>query len=375
MNSSTLFFRTIFAVLTIVFFTLFATKVMATGFTPTNAAFGAAIGLLFSLLIFSTDYFFKQMTLKSMNVASLGLFFGYLLGQSITLILTALADMAPLAISPEVLGPVKAGVFLFSVYFGITFISRASEELYVSVPFVKFKPSAQKKKDCILDQSILCDTRLIDLASSGLLDNHLVLPRFILKDIYEQAESDQENIQSKARRSLEVVKKLEELPELNLKIVNTNFPELKDLQSKLVRLARLLDAHLLTAEANQLELSSMEGIRIINMHSIAKALKPLTQTGEFISIKVQRYGKEARQGVGYLDDGTMVVINGGAEYIGESIKAQVLSVKHTSSGRMIFCNAIEDSESHPHDEEPLSSNEESIGAANSDASANKYFAL
>ncbi len=367
MNSTTLFFRTIFALLTILFCTLFATKLMPMGITPANAAFGAAIGLLFSLLIFSTDYFFKQMTLKTMNTASLGIFFGYLLGQSVTLVLTALTDMAPLAIAPEVLGLVKAGIFLFSVYFGISFISRASEEVYVSVPFVKFKPSAEKKKDCILDQSILCDTRLIDLASSGLLDNHLVLPRFILKEIYDQAESDQENVQSKARRCLEVIKKLEELPDLNLKIVNTNFPELKDFQSKLVRLARLLDAHLLTAEANQIELSSMEGIRIINMHSIAKALKPLTQTGEYITIKVQRYGKEARQGVGYLDDGTMVVINGGAEFIGESIKAQVLSVKHTSSGRMIFCNAMEEQQHTPTDQE-------SVGAT-SEPSANKYFAL
>jgi uncharacterized protein YacL len=83
----------------------------------------------------------------------------------------------------------------------------------------------------------------------------------------------------------------------------------------------------------------LEGIKIINIHMLSNALKPLTQSGEFLSIKIQRYGKEPRQGVGYLEDGTMVVVNGGAEYIGETIKCQVLSVKHTSSGRMIFCNA------------------------------------
>ena len=89
-------------------------------------------------------------------------------------------------------------------------------------------------------------------------------------------------------------------------------------------------------------MASIEGIRIINIHSLSNALKPLMQAGEFIKIKMQRYGKEPRQGVGYLDDGTMVVVNGGGNYIGETIDAKVLSVKHTTSGRMIFCNAIDE---------------------------------
>jgi len=103
-------------------------------------------------------------------------------------------------------------------------------------------------------------------------------------------------------------------------------------------------------------MASIEGVRIINLHSLSNALKPLMETGEMITIKVQRYGKEPRQGVGYLDDGTMVVINGGGSFIGEVIEAQVLSVKHTSSGRMIFCNALdadleEDGRKYDEDEE------------------------
>ena len=95
-------------------------------------------------------------------------------------------------------------------------------------------------------------------------------------------------------------------------------------------------------------MASIEGIRIINIHTLSNALKPLMQAGEFIKIKIQRYGKEPRQGVGYLDDGTMVVVNGGGNYIGEAIDAKVLSVKHTTSGRMIFCNAMD--EEHLDDE-------------------------
>ena len=89
-------------------------------------------------------------------------------------------------------------------------------------------------------------------------------------------------------------------------------------------------------------MASIEGIKVVNLHTLSNALKPLMQAGEFIKIKIQRYGKEHRQGVGYLEDGTMVVVNGGGKYIGETIDAQVLSVKHTSSGRMVFCNSCDE---------------------------------
>jgi len=116
----------------------------------------------------------------------------------------------------------------------------------------------------------------------------------------------------------------------------------KDTMSKMVRLARLIDANIMTADISRVQMSSVEGVRIINLHTLSNALKPLMQAGENIKIKIQRYGKEPRQGVGYLEDGTMVVVNGGGQFIGETIDAQVLSVKHTSSGRMIFCNALDD---------------------------------
>ena len=127
-----------------------------------------------------------------------------------------------------------------------------------------------------------------------------------------------------------------------MRFSETDFQEFKDPISKLVHLARIIEANIITTDINRIQQSMIEGVRVINLHSLSNALKPLTQSGEFLTIKIQRYGKEARQGVGYLDDGTMVVVNGGADYIGEVIKTQVLSVKHTSSGRIIFCNAYEE---------------------------------
>ena len=162
---------------------------------------------------------------------------------------------------------------------------------------------------------------------------------------------------SKARRCLEVIKKMEQLDHLGLRFNDTDFPEVRDTTSKLIRLARLIDGNILTADISRVQMASIEGVKIINLHSLSNALKPLMETGEMIRIKVQRFGKEARQGVGYLDDGTMVVVNGGGNFIGEVIDAQVLSVKHTSSGRMIFCNAFEAGLEEQNDDIPSRQNE------------------
>lgn len=192
----------------------------------------------------------------------------------------------------------------------------------------------------------MSDTRIIDLSLSGLLDQHIVIPRFIVRELYAQAESHDENIQAKAKRSLEALKKLEEYAQLGLRYNDTDFPEVKDIQSKLLRLARLIDSNIITADLTRAETPSIEGVKIINLHTLSSALKPISQSGEVIHIKVQRAGKEPNQGVGYLEDGTMIVINGGGDYIGQEIAVNVLSVKHTASGRMIFCNVAHEDEEH-----------------------------
>ncbi len=234
----------------------------------------------------------------------------------------------------------ETSLMLFCSYIGLLATMRASEELYISIPFFKFKPSEEKKKNFLLDHSILSDMRLLEIVSSGLFDNLLIIPRFVIKDLYEALENSDDLVRTKAKRSLDLLKKLESLPELNLRYSETDFPDIKDSTSKIVHLARLIDAQILTVDINKVQQSNIEGVRIINLNTLSNTLKPLTQATEYLSIKIQRYGKEPLQGVGYMEDGSMVVVNGGAAFIGETIKTQVLSVKQTSSGRMIFCNAF-----------------------------------
>jgi len=341
MNVALAFTRILFVVLC-VFFMSFYMVSGEQGYTLSNLGIGLALGLVFGGLLIGFDLLFKKFNLRSFNVAVLGLFFGYLMGQALVLILHAILEIsaASIHLAPATLEIVKIALFLFGIYLGTLITLRSADEIYVSIPFVKFTAMAHKKKDLIVDSSVLSDARVIDLASSGLLDCHLVLPRFIVKDLYASAESLEEHARIKAKRSLDVIKKLEGMIELEIRYNDTDFPEVKDSLSKMIRLARLLDANILTADVSQIQIPSIEGLRFINIHDLSKALKPLMQMGEHIRIKIQRYGKEPRQGVGYLEDGTMVVVNGGGEFIGEIVDAQVLSVKHTTSGRMIFCNAL-----------------------------------
>lgn len=345
MNLPLSFVRLFFLLLSLLLFTTYTTaSTPVDGSLMLNAAVGALAGLAFALTTLLFERVITQANLKGFMVIAIGMFFGYLLGQGINLVLEKTIYGSTLAISDYSLGLIRTGVYLFCIFLGTALTAKSSEELYVSLPFIRFKPTAQKKKDILLDMSVLGDPRLIDLCASGIFDNHLILPRFLLKEFNLQLESSDETVRNRARRGLDVVKKLENNPTLDVRYSDTDFIDAKDITSKLVRLARIHDAIILTADLNRVQQSTIEGVRIINIHMISNALKPLTQSGEFITIKVQRYGKEPRQGVGYLDDGTMVVVNGGAEFIGETIKAQVLSVKHTSSGRMIFCNAFEEGE-------------------------------
>jgi len=345
MNIALVFTRIFFFILSVFFITTYMIGTTI-GAITINALIGIIIGIVFSFLLFGFDILFRRFNLRSFNIAIIGLFIGYLMGQALVLIFNTILDISAqtFILNIKFIEIIKIALFIFGLYLGTLMTLRASDELYVSIPFVKFTAIAQKKKDIIIDSSILADSRIVDLASSGLIDHHLIIPRFTIKELYAQAELGDEQTKAKAKRCLDALKKLEEIPTLEPRYNDTDFPEIKDQTGKLLRLARLLDANILTADISRIESATIEGIRIINLHTLSNALKPLMQAGEQIKIKIQRYGKEPRQGVGYLDDGTMVVVNGGGDFIGETIEAQVLSVKHTSSGRMIFCNAFDSEE-------------------------------
>ncbi len=348
MNQSALFGRIFFWALSTLLMTLFMAS-SSTGNAALNSLIGAGLGTLLFGLFFAFERLFGKFRLRAFNSVALGLLFGFLMGQALLLVFDGVLDQTTfaLAFQPHTIEILKISLFLLAIYLGTMLTIRYAEEICMSIPFVRFSPVQNKKRDLILDGSILSDPRLIDLVNSGLVDDSLVLPRYIVKELQTLADGRDENTKTKARKALETVKKLEALPSLNLRYTNTDPQEVADPIQKLVRLARILEANILSAELNKIHVPATEGILIINMNGLANSLKPLMHTGEQLKIKVQRYGKEPMQGVGYLEDGTMVVINGGGDYIGETVDAHVLSVKHTASGRMIFCNVKDEGDLAP----------------------------
>lgn len=342
MNIALAFTRIFFLILSVFFMTLYMTS-LPSGALASNSLIGIITGALLGALLIGFDLLFRRYNLRSFNIALIGLFIGYLMGQALVLILDAILGFSQtIHIAPQAVEMVKIALFLFGTYLGTVMTLRASDELTLSIPFIKFSSLAQKRKELIIDSSVLSDARVIDLASTGLFDHQLILPRFVVKDLYAQLESSDEKNRIRGKKALDILKKLEAMTDLALRFSDTDFRDIKDQTNKLLKLARLIDGNILSADISRIQISVVEGVRIINLHTLSNALKPLMQTGEQIKIKIQRYGKEPRQGVGYLEDGTMVVVNGGGQYIGEMIEAQVLSVKHTSSGRLIFCNAMDE---------------------------------
>ncbi len=305
---------------------------------------GLSVGLAFSGILYGIEMVFRRFNLKAFNTIILGLGIGSFLGLALIAIFNTVVDLSHMKtnLDSQILSLMKVCCYLFGTYLGTLLTVYFADEIPISIPLVKISSSPTRKKDLIIDSTALSDARILDLSTTGLVDNSLIMPRFLVKELYSTSEMGDEVNKSKARRSLDTLKRLEGIPHLGLRFEETEFTDISEPFNLLLRLARLNDANILTADISQAQIPSIEGIKIINLHSLSNALKPLMQAGESMKIKIQRLGKEPNQGVGYLEDGTMVVVNGGGDYIGECIDVQVLSVKHTSSGRMIFCNTMEE---------------------------------
>lgn len=337
------FMRIFYTILSVVLFTTYAFSTNL-GQTPLlNIFIGIVLGVFSSAVMISAGHFLRNTDMKAITLTLIGLVFGFLISQTVWMIISSFLDPSNINVNATAALTMKTVLFLLSTYIGMFLTFKASEQ------FQSFAHQSNEKgngganqREVILDSSILADPRLIDIASSGLLDQQLVLPRFVLTDLYTQADLGDEHAKTRSKRSIDTFKKLELIPNLELRIIENDYADVKDVQGKLIRLAREHDGVIFTADVSRVQQLTIDGVKFININALSNALKPITQTGEILNIKIQRYGKEPRQGVGYLEDGTMVVVNSGAEYIGETIKAQVLSVKHTSSGRMIFCNAADE---------------------------------
>ncbi len=194
----------------------------------------------------------------------------------------------------------------------------------------------------ILDTSVIIDGRIVDIIETDFIEGDLIISEFVLEELQHIADSPDDLKRERGRRGLDIVNSIKNSERINLVIVDTDYPDIKEVDSKLLKLALDMNAKIFTNDYNLNKVADVQGIPILNINDLANALKPIVIPGEAMRIDVIKEGKGKNQGVGYLDDGTMVVVEDGDKYIDQTINAVVTSVLQTSAGRMIFVRSEED---------------------------------
>jgi uncharacterized protein YacL len=201
---------------------------------------------------------------------------------------------------------------------------------------VKFDRQDQKDTLLILDTSVIIDGRILDICATKFIDGLFVIPRFVLKELQQVADSQDALKRNRGRRGLDILNKLRKTPQITVKVHEDDFPEITTVDEKLVKLAKVLGAKVLTNDYNLNKVAEFQGVSILNINELANALRPVVLPGEMMEVRLVKEGKEFNQAIGYLDDGTMVVVDNAKRLLGTSQQVLVTSVLQTAAGRMIF---------------------------------------
>lgn len=288
---------------------------------------------------------------KSLQAIS-GLFFGLLAGlvitYGVTLVLGLLASAflpAPMIKDPTtgsdmpVVAITKVLLGLLSCYLCVSFILQTKDDVRFVIPYVEFAKQLKGQRPVLLDTSVIIDGRIVDICETGVIDQQLIVPRFVLNELQTVADSADKLKRNRGRRGLDILSKLQSMPKVNLQIVEGRLPKgevAEGVDLKLVALAQSMNGRVATNDYNLNKLAKVRGIEVININDLANALKPVVLPGEGMVVKIIKPGEEPGQGVGYLDDGTMVVVEHGRARMGDRVNVAVTSVLQTSAGRMIF---------------------------------------
>jgi uncharacterized protein YacL len=238
-------------------------------------------------------------------------------------------------------------VFLHSLlllvlpYLGLVIGARKGEWLEPARLAGLFRAAGPQHRYCILDTSVIIDGRIADVCETGFLDGSLVIPQFVLKELQLVADSADSMKRNRGRRGLDILQKIQKMSGVEVVISDVDFPEVREVDLKLIELARSLQGKIVTNDFNLNKVAQLRGVEVLNINELANALKPVVLPGEFMKVFILKEGKEYNQGVAYLDDGTMVVVDNARKMISRNIDVVVTSVLQTTAGKMIFGRYIE----------------------------------
>jgi uncharacterized protein YacL len=300
-----------------------------------SVAFGVGSGRFYiypvsvfvvAIVVVAFEIYSKQFQKESVTRIFKGFIVGLILGAAFS----AIARSFGLQLTPFH----RAVIYISTLYIGISLISQLDMGLGFMQPPAQKSISTESLK--ILDTSVIIDGRIADIIDTRFLEGILVVPKFVLDELQQIADSSDSVKRSRGRRGLDVLNRLKKDKDTLLRITDQDFPEIADVDSKLVKLAKVLSAKVITNDFNLYKVAQIQGIQVLNINLLANALKPVVLPGEKMKIVVIKEGKDPGQGIGYLDDGTMVVVDSGKKYVGDEIFVSVTSVLQTPAGRMIF---------------------------------------
>ena len=301
---------------------------------PHSGTLGMVIGFGFGGLLIAIDEMLKGFSLRAFSATTFGLLLGWLVA--------LLVDNSGLFGDNEGNSRqlIRIVLFLSFGYIGMVLAMRSNKEDFsLIIPYVRFTRQNEPDNLLLLDTSVIIDGRIADLIETRLVEGLVVVPRFVLLELQQIADSTDDIKRARGRRGFEVLNRLQHNTKIEVRIHDGDFPEEKGVDAKLVRLARNLNAKLFTNDANLAKVAGLQSVNCVNLHEVAHFMKAALIPGEIVGLKIVREGREKGQGIGYMPDGTMVIVNNGQPHVGQQIEAQVLSTVQTGAGVLVFAEA------------------------------------
>lgn len=309
-----------------------------TGETVKGVEAGLAILLIGGVILF-TDLYEKDKQITTISAVYFGLLLGLLLGWLFSMALEPfLTDW--FRRWPQMIPMGRFMITVLSCYISISTLLQTKDEFRFIIPYVEFSKQVKGGKPMVLDTSVIIDGRIADVCDTPIIDTKLIVPHFVLQELQAIADSSDKLKRNRGRRGLDILKRLQGNPKVDLEVQQKRTSEAREERGKvderLVAFAKTIGARVVTNDFNLNKIAQLQGVDVINLNEVANALKTVALPGEFLTVKVVKAGDQMGQGVGYLDDGTMVVVEQGRAYIGYEVQLTVTSVLQTPAGRMIF---------------------------------------
>jgi uncharacterized protein YacL len=292
--------------------------------------------LIAAAVLVTADLLTPRKRIQTISAIYIGLIVGIFLN---TLLRDALAPTMESYLDPHVRTMAVTTIGTFICYICISTLLQTKDDFRFIIPYVEFSKEVKGARPLVLDTSVVIDGRIADVAETRVIDQPMVIPRFVLQELQSIADSADKLRRNRGRRGLDVLNKLQKSPGVEVRIHDAEIPELagiREVDQRLVVLAKHLGGKVVTNDYNLNKIARLQGVEVINLNDLANAMKPIVLPGEALTVKLLKRGEEQGQGIGYLDDGTMVVVEQGAYHLGETLRLTVTSVLQTSAGRMIF---------------------------------------